>query len=306
MGKRWIIYAACLTGGIIFYFAYRQWFAWFSLMAILLLPVASLVMSLPAMTGLRAVWGGARVLPMEAQEFVVLEKHCKWPMPLTRCRMEVTRPVTGERWRLEEGQALPTQHCGVLRLKPFKPMVYDYLGLLGLRLRRLSGVDVAVLPNPVPVEDVPTMSPAIARAWKPKPGGGFAENHEIRLYRPGDKLNQVHWKLSAKVGKLMVREAMEPVRDVVLVEMVIRGEPAELDRQFGQMLWVSRWLLSMQVPHELRVLSGEGTVGRFVENADTQREAMCAVLNLTPAQPGDQLESVRAAWRYRIGGDADA
>ena len=306
MGKRWIVYTACLIGGIVFYFAYRQWFAWFALMAILLLPVASLLMSLPAMTGLRAVWGGERVLPTEAQECVKLEKRCRWPMPLTRCRMEVTRPITGEKWRLEEGQALPTQHCGVLRLKPYKPMVYDYLGLLGLKLRRLSGVDVVVMPDPVPVDNVPTMSPAVSRSWKPKPGGGFAENHEMRLYRPGDKLNQVHWKLSAKVGKLMVREAMEPVRDVVLVEMIISGTPAELDRKFGQMLWVSRWLLSMQVPHALRVLGGEGTVSQFVEDADSQLEAMRAVMSLTPAQPGARLESVRAAWRYRIGGDADA
>lgn len=306
MVKRWLIYAACLTGGIIFYFAYRKWFAWFALMAILLLPVASLVMSLPAMTGLRAVWGGARQLTMEAEERVQLEKRCKWPMPLTRCRMEVTRPITGEKWILEEGQALPTQHCGVLRLRPYKAKAYDYLGLLGLRLHRLAGVDVLVLPEPVPVPDVPTMSPAVARRWKPKPGGGFAENHEMRLYRPGDKLNQVHWKLSSKVGKLMVREAMEPVRDVVLVEMILRGTPGELDRKFGQMLWVSRWLLSMQIPHELRVLGGEGTTNMPVEDAQSQMEAMRAVMDLSPVWPGAKLDSVRAAWRYRIGGDADA
>ena len=306
MVKRWILYAACLIGGIVFYFAYREWFAWFTLMAILLLPVASLLMSLPAMTGLRVAWGGMRVLRMDAQETVVLDKRCKWPMPLTRCRMETTRLTTGGKWLLEEGQALPTQHCGVLRLRPFKPMAYDYLGLLGLRLRQLSGVDVVVLPELVPVDNVPTMAPGISRAWKPKPGGGFSENHEMRLYRPGDKLNQVHWKLSAKVGKLMVREAMEPARDRVLVEMVVRGDAGELDRKFGQLLWVSNWLLSMQVPHELRVLGGEGTVSRFVEDAATQQEAMGAVMDVTPALPGAQLESVRAAWQYRIGGGADA
>ena len=306
MAKRWILYAACLIGGIVFYFAYREWFAWFALMAILLLPVASLLMSLPAMTGLRAVWSVQRVLPMNAEESVVLEKHCKWPMPLTRCRMKATRLTTGQTWILEEGQALPTQHCGVLRLRPFKPMAYEYLGLLGVRLRRLSGVDVIVLPEPVPVENVPTMSPGISRAWKPKPGGGFSENHEMRLYRPGDKLNQVHWKLSSKVGKLMVREAMEPVRDRVLVEMVVCGSAVELDRKFGQLLWISRWLLSMQVPHELRVLGGEGTVIRFVEDAASQQEAMGAVMDVIPARPGAQLESLRAAWQYRIGGDADA
>ena len=34
--------------------------------------------------------------------------------------------------------------------------------------------------------------------------------------------------------------------------------------------------------------------------------AMAAVMDVTPAPPGAQLEAVRAAWQYRIGGDADA
>lgn len=305
MVRRWILYAACLTGGIIFYFAYRQWFSWFALMAILCLPVAALVLSLPAMTGLRVTWPGSRMLRMESRENVELELHSKWPAPLIRCSMEVTRPITGERWILKAGQALPTQHCGTLQLRPYKLYVYDYLGLFRLKLRRVSGVDVTVMPKLVPVENVPTLMPSISRAWKPKPGGGFSENHEMRLYRPGDKLNQVHWKLSSKVGKLMVREAMEPVRDVVRVEMVIRGKPEDLDRDFGRLLWVSSWLLASQVPHELRVLAGEGTVSLSVSNADTQREAMRTVLALSPAEEGAELEALRAAWQYRIGGGAD-
>ena len=34
--------------------------------------------------------------------------------------------------------------------------------------------------------------------------------------------------------------------------------------------------------------------------------AMAAVMDVTPALPGAQLEAVHAAWQYRIGGDADA
>jgi hypothetical protein len=93
------------------------------------------------------------------------------------------------------------------------------------------------------VDDLPSLARYAGRAWKPKPGGGFAENHEIRLYRPGDKMNQIHWKLSSKMNKLMVREAMEPVQDRVLVEMILRGTPEELDRKFGRLLWTGNYLL---------------------------------------------------------------
>ena len=58
----------------------------------------------------------------------------------------------------------------------------------------------------------PDLDRYIARAWKPKSGGVCRRNHELRLYRPGDSLNQVHWKLTAKTGKWMIRQPMEPQR----------------------------------------------------------------------------------------------
>ena len=305
MVKRWILYAACLIGGIVFYFAYQEWFAWFTLVAILLLPVVSLLLSLPAMTGLRAVWGGQRVLPMNARETVSLEMRCRWPMPLTRCRMKATRLTTGETWILKEGQALPTQHCGVLRIRPFKPMAYDYLGLLGLRLRRLSGVDVLVLPEPVPVDNVPTMGPGISRAWKPRPGGGLSENHEMRLYRPGDKLNQIHWKLTAKTGKLVVREALEPQLGRMLITMNLRGTPEQLDRYFAELLWMSRHLLELGLRFEIHALTGSGMWMAPVSNEPDLYKALDGLLSQPPAADGSVLDrQIPASWRCHIGGES--
>ena len=48
MGKRWFLYLTALFGCLVFYLAYQQWFSWLLLMGVLFLPVASLLLSLPA------------------------------------------------------------------------------------------------------------------------------------------------------------------------------------------------------------------------------------------------------------------
>jgi hypothetical protein len=242
---------------------------------------------------------------MGAQLPVKYTTKCLLPAPPYRCRLRVGRSITGESWLLEEGETLPTEHCGHLVCQPAKPRAYDYLGLFGIKLRGCADFGITVRPVAVAVEDLPSLSRYAGRAWKPKPGGGFAENHEIRLYRPGDKMNQIHWKLSSKMDKLMVREAMEPVQDRVLVEMILRGAPEELDRKFGQLLWLSQFLLERDIDHHLRVLTGSGVVTLPVTSAYDLEKALDLLLSETPAAAGGKLEILRAAWQYRIGGGED-
>ena len=48
-------------------------------------------------------------------------------------------------------------------------------------------------------------------------GYDLAEVYALREYAPGDSLRQMHWKLSSKLDKLVVREPSLPVRRSVLV-----------------------------------------------------------------------------------------
>jgi uncharacterized protein (DUF58 family) len=305
MGKRWILYSGSLIGCIVFYFAYREWFSWLALLAVLFLPVASLVLSLPAMTGLRLAQGGPRLVEAGTPLTLTFAAQCRLPGPPYRCDMKVTQATTGFDKLISEGKPLPTDHCGVLVCAPKKPVIYDYMGLFRLKVRGVEESRIFVYPKKVPVENLPSLERHRSLVWRPKPGGGFAENHEMRLYRPGDKLNQVHWKLSAKTGKLMIREAMEPVRDRICIEMVLRGTPEALDRDFGQLLWLSCYLLERDMPHELRVLTGSGTLILPVANELAREEAMRVLLGESPAAPEAKLEAVQAAWLYRIGGGTD-
>ena len=305
MGKRWILYGGSLIGCIVFYFAYREWFSWLALLAVLFLPVAALVLSLPAMTGLRLAQGGPRLAEAGTPLVLTFVPQCRLPKPPYRCDMKVTQATTGFDELVKEGQPLPADHCGVLVCTPKKAAVYDYMGLFRLKLRGMEESRIVVYPRKQPVENLPSLERHRSLVWRPKPGGGFAENHEMRLYRPGDKLNQVHWKLSAKTGKLMIREAMEPVRDRICIEMILRGTPETIDRHFGQLLWLSCHLLERDLPHELRILTASGTLTLPVNSVSAQEEAMRILLAEAPAAPEAALEPVQAAWLYRIGGGTD-
>ncbi len=300
-----MIYLLSLAGATVFYFAYQQWMAWLIFVAVLSLPVVSWVLSLPAILTLALTPGFGGSLPIRTRLAATCRTRSWLPAPPVSYRFQVHRPLTGDRWLVPADQPLPTGHCGLLRCQLQKCRVFDYLGLFFLPLPRRKAVTVTVLPTPIPVDDFPALDQVAGVHWRPKPGGGFAENHEIRLYRPGDKLNTVHWKLTAKTGKLTVREAMEPVRSHICLEVVLRGTPDRLDETLGKLLWLSEHLLSRELHHEIRALTGEGVLSLPVSDAESLDYALEAILRSPCASPKTPLPARSSAWCYRIGGDGD-
>jgi uncharacterized protein (DUF58 family) len=305
MAVRRLLYITALGIGLVFFTAYQEWLSWLLLLVILGLPVLSLVVSLPAMLGFRA----EPVVPAAARMGIRVDTRltgwCRLPVPPFRGRLRICRSITGQQWQIKSGAALPTDHCGGLTAAPEKVWVYDYLGLIGIPVRNKETKTVIVRPVPVAIHQLPDLDRFLARSWRPKFGGGYAENHELRLYRPGDSLNQVHWKLSAKTGKLILREPMQPERGLVLVTMNLRGTPEELDRKFGRLLWLGNHLLEKEAAFEIRVLTGQGILCYGVETQQTLMKAVGELLCAAPAEGDLRERNFRASWQYHIGGEPD-
>ncbi|MBE6925008.1 MAG: DUF58 domain-containing protein [Ruminococcaceae bacterium] len=305
MVSRRIFYTLLLTGTFCLCIAYQRWLAWFLLYALLALPVFSLLISLPAM-----IWakfrlalpnGVQRGQPVELQ----LEQKCPVPVPLWRCKYQVALPMTGQHLRYKDGNLLPTEHCGALDITVRRAGIFDYLGLIRLPLRlKRRNHRLFVRPVPVPIPNLPTINQTLRHIWKPKAGGGFAENHELRLYRPGDNIQQIHWKLSAKTGSLILREPMEPVRGKVLLRMDLKGDAAQLDTKLGQLLWLGQKLLAQDIHFEIHCLTGEGVHHWPVSSQDTLDKALNGVLCQPKTTTGSLLDQpVHAHWQYFIGGE---
>lgn len=306
MAGRRLLYLAVLTLCWVFYIAYGQWLAWLILLLVLTLPWFSLALSLPAMLRFRAEPSGPLELEMGEEGELWLLGSCGLPMPPFQGRLRLKNLLTGERWYYQDPEDLPTGHCGGMAMTAERVRIYDYLGLFALPVPKRREKIILIRPRPVKMLLGSRPADYAPRAWRPKFGGGSGENHELRLYRPGDSLNQIHWKLSAKTGKLILREPMEPIQGRLLMTLNLRGIPEEIDRMLGRLLWLGRELLEQQLRFELRALTGEGLLTFSIAQEAQLKKAVDTLLCSGIAPEGDLREQeYAAAWYCHIGGEAD-
>ena len=306
MAGRRLIYLATLVGCLAFYIFYRHWLAWFVLLLVLLLPVFSLAVSLPAMLTTQVGIQLPEAVALGDSAKAELVMKCALPRPPFRGSLLVQRPMTGEQWKFKDTARLPTDHCGGLSVQAISGWVYDYLGLFRIRIRRKETGSVVVRPKAVAPEPPPDLSRYLAQGWRPKIGGGFAENHELRLYRPGDNLGQIHWKLTAKTGKLILRESMQPERGRAMLTLDLNGSQPELDKKLGKLLWLSRMLLEAEVAHEIYALTGSGVMCCRVTDEASLIRALDSLLWEPCSKSGSiQDRRLAASWTYHIGGGTD-
>lgn len=306
MRQRRLLYAMALAGGLVFYWAYREWLAGFLLTLLLALPWISLLLTLPA-----ALLGK---LGIQHPQAVTLGSDARitWsltgflPPPLPVGTLRVSGSLSGKTKRIAAGKPLPTAHCGTLILGPGLVWCADYLGLVRFPLGRFPRIRIPVRPLPVKPLREPDLSRFYSGALGPKSGGGFSENHELRLYRPGDSLRQIHWKLSAKTGKLILREAMEPVYQRLRLTLDLRGTPEDINRKLGNLLWLGRLLTEKAHPFQITALTGLGILTWQVDSDNALDTAMAELLSAPAAESGTLKGNPTFAGRaYHIGGEPD-
>jgi len=306
MAVRRLWYLVALLCCLVFYIAYGAWFSWVLLLVVLGLPWFSLVLSLPAMIKLKIAPAGPEWIPLGESARLWLLGSCEAPMPPFRGKIRLISCMDGENRPYDPVKGLVADHCGGITATVEKAKVYDYLGLFSFRIRKTEHKTILIRPNPLAEKTPEALHRYTAQSWKPKFGGGFAENHELRLYRPGDSLNQVHWKLSAKTGKLILREPMEPERGLLLLTMTLRGSGQELDRKFGRLLWMGSYLLDRDFPYELRVLTGKGLEVFSIRYAQDLSKAIDSLLCTPAAKEGSIRDrNFAASWQHHIGGEPD-
>lgn len=298
------MYLAAVAGCLIFYCLYREWLAWILLQGILWLPVLSAVLSLPAMLTVQMCPDIPSVLQLGDSCSITIQTRCKFPCLPVRSRFLLRELSTGEQKKLRNAAVWQPTHCGAWTVALHRSYVYDYMGLLRLPVGRRQMATVYIEPKPVPVAAPQTLDSLDVRQWKPKAGGGFAENYELRQYRPGDNLQQIHWKMAAKTGMLIFREALVPAADMPAVELCLSGTRAEQDEKLGKLLWISRYLLSRQREHVLRCLTGEGVYQSWIHDSTALTAALHTLLQ-KPAAP-DTAWMPEGEWKQciQIGGES--
>ncbi len=306
MFKRWFLYLLILAGIFAFYTFYQGWIAWVLLALTAGAPWLSLVVSLVPMLLMRPSVNCPVTMTVDARERLSVRIQNPLPLPPCRCRFYLHHSYTGMDILMEPGDTFFNTWCGCLQAHCKFFYVYDYMGMFRLKLNRIPDFRILIRPREITMDPPPELERFLARSYKPKYGGGFSEQHEMRLYRPGDSMNQIHWKLTAKTGKLIVREPMIPNPGKVLLTMDLVGTPRELNKKMSRLLWISRYMAEQNLPHEIHVLTAGGLQILRVNSHRDATAAIDSLLTETPATSGTVLDRERvAAWRYHIGGDGD-
>lgn len=306
MAGRRLLYLAALAFCLIFYCLFRQWLTWVLVLGLLWLPVLSLLLSLPALllTRLSLDIPGTGT-PGESLPLSI-GNHCKLPCTPFSTRYRLRELRTGISVPLKKGVPWTPVHCGAWEIRTRKCRLFDYLGLIPIPAGRKLSAICYIEPLPVPMENIRLEESVTPRYWKPKSGGGFGENHDLRLYRPGDSLQHIHWKMSAKTGKLIYREPMEPADANPAILLTLPDDAHARDLVLGQLLWLSRQLLARQTEHSLHCLTGSGSRSCPIRDHRDLTEALHRLL-ASPGAPAGASPEVPAQTRcFRIGGEQDA
>ncbi|MFY1656174.1 DUF58 domain-containing protein [Micromonospora sp. WMMD1274] len=134
---------------------------------------------------------------------LVAEDRCAGamvPVPLLRLRPGADTVVRYD---------VPTHRRGVVPVGPLRVVRRDPLGLVALARGYGGTVPVWVHPRIHPLSAVPTGAGRSLDGRTDSVPHGSITFDSLREYVVGDELRRVHWRTSARVGELMVRENVD-------------------------------------------------------------------------------------------------
>ena len=139
--------------------------------------------------------------------------------------------------------------------------VVDLLGLFALKVPKNNGASPAgsiyVLPElqsrSIQTDDTADLGLDSATYSTEKAGGDPSEIFQLRDYREGDARHSVHWKLSARMNRLIVREFGLPLNPSLhfLLELTESSTPEAAESMLGAMLAYSEFLMAREITHSV-------------------------------------------------------
>ncbi|QEE60942.1 DUF58 domain-containing protein [Salinibacterium sp. dk2585] len=161
-------------------------------------------------------------------------------LPATRMELPVGRgvaefqlPAMQPREEHEELFAVPTHKRAVIVAGPAESVKGDQLGLMRRALRWADPVDLFVHPRTVRL--APTAA-GLVRDLEGQVSKKITSNdiafHALRPYVPGDDRRYVHWRTSARIGQLMVRQFEETRRSQLTMIHATRRDLFASEEEF--------------------------------------------------------------------------
>jgi len=298
---------AALVGSALFYVLYSHWFSWYLLVLLLLVIPFDLALSLPGMFTKRITVTAPNVLQQGGDGTLVITTIKKEPFPARCIKLKLSisrddivkqrRTVCGAEGGSRYEIVIDTSHSGMAVFAVKRIWIVSLIGLFSIPATVSCRAAVLVLPAPLKPANIVALSRGVI--LRPKPGGGFSEDYDLRHYRPGDPIRSIHWKVSAKFDSLIIREPLVPPLHSRLVHIAKWGNAHERNMILGRLQWISNYLLKWELPYFIR-LGDDGTVAE-INDADALTYYLYHVLDgKAQMLPRPAYIPLRFTWVFRV------
>lgn len=264
--------------GYLILFALNGWLLWFfhsflnlAIMVVMVfLPIFSIVATKWVAVHLDYHWEGPYESMHKGEEFLVRLQllnptflgvmNCQTEITVTNLLYGTTRlhsiriPI-----RAKKGQTVTypvtVSKCGNIEFRIQKVVLGDFLGLTAFQKEFPEPYVAIVLPKEqVDIEtDLNGYTLGMEEVEEStKKGTDFSEVQDVREYQPGDKMQNIHWKLSVKKDSLMVKErvSMSSKQLFLLIELHDNGNGL-LEEVFDCTYGIVKFMHQNQLPVSL-------------------------------------------------------
>lgn len=164
---------------------------------------------------------------------------------------------------------LSSRYAGLIRVSLEEYKVYDLLHIFYFAYRTEEGTETLVWPAFSDREDTEELYECVEGFPKEnesrKRGTDYNPDYDIREYIAGDELKNIHWKLSAKQGKMMVRERFASGREKINVLLPLSDNLGENDALMESLYGMCRLLIGKEYPIQLFWQGADnGLCSRFI------------------------------------------
>lgn len=182
----------------------------------------------------------------------------------------------------EVHQQLSSRYAGRVEAEVSRFVVYDLFHIFALHGCETTATAALVWPTFSESEDEAVCSCVEGFPQENesrKRGAEYNPDYEVREYIPGDELKSIHWKLTAKQDRLMVRERLATGRDKMNVLLPLTGNREENDGLLEALYGLCRLLLEKEYPVQL-YWPGKGMLqGCFVAEFGELENAISRILS---------------------------
>ncbi|MBK0332094.1 DUF58 domain-containing protein [Brachybacterium sp. MASK1Z-5] len=162
----------------------------------------------------------------------------------------------------EELFAVPTRRRAVLVVGPVRSVRDDPLSLMRRQVTWAKAQELFVHPRTVRLDEAAS---GFLRDLEGTPSSDLSSSdiafHALRDYTPGDDRRHVHWRTTARTGRLMVRQFEETRRSHVVVALADRAADFEDEDEF-ELAVSAAASVSVQTMREEKELTALTTAGR--------------------------------------------